>query len=102
MLESLVPDFSCIAAQDKKSSKFDAEKLRISLWEWRALGMEVVYHLCSFPWYGAIATRIWTSLGIFWCETFSSLRVLVFGISLHVGSQVLYLPSSSHIPPKYV
>jgi hypothetical protein len=49
MLESSVPDLSCIAAQDKKSSKFDAEKLRISLWEWPALGMEVVYHLCSFP-----------------------------------------------------
>jgi hypothetical protein len=35
MLEFSVPDFSCIAAQDKKSSKSDVEKLRISLWEWR-------------------------------------------------------------------
>jgi hypothetical protein len=56
VLEFSVPDFSCIAAHEKKSSKFDVNKLHISLWEWQALGMDVVYHLYSFPWYGAIAT----------------------------------------------
>jgi hypothetical protein len=43
MLKFSVPEFSCIAAHQKKSSKFDVEKLQIFLWEWWALGTEVVF-----------------------------------------------------------